>query len=111
MVNIAAYATALAEKLMDVGHLRVSMVNDPKCRNFGATYGKGHLELNVRTLGYAWFDQGPTDEVNEILIHEFGHHYSGDHLSSEFHNALCRLGAKLARLALTRPSFFKKYQR
>jgi hypothetical protein len=37
--------------------------------------------------------------VVRLLIHEFGHDYSGDHLSSQYHEALCRIGAKLFLLA------------
>jgi hypothetical protein len=29
-----------------------------------------------------------------------------DHLSSEYHDALCRLGAKMASLALVEPTLF-----
>jgi len=32
------------------------------------------------------------------LIHEWGHHYETDHLSSEYHEALCKIGAKLAEV-------------
>jgi hypothetical protein len=45
--------------------------------------------------------------VNDLLIHEFGHEYSGDHLSSSYHDALTRLGAKMTELALTDPALFK----
>ena len=40
------------------------------------------------------------------LIHEFGHEYSEDHLSSEYHDALCKLGTKMAQLALDEPKCF-----
>ena len=33
------------------------------------------LDLNL-TLGHRWFDQGATEEVDQLLIHEFGHQYS-----------------------------------
>jgi len=36
---------------------------------------------------------------DELLIHEFGHEHSGDYLSSDYHEALCRLGARLAKLS------------
>ena len=32
-----------------------------------------------------------------------GHQFSGDHLSEEYHEALCRLGSRLKRLALEQP--------
>jgi hypothetical protein len=45
--------------------------------------------------------------VDSLLLHEFGHEYSGDHLSSDYHEALCKLGAGLKRLALERPDFLR----
>jgi hypothetical protein len=114
MRNVAAYSKAVAERLM-AAQVTVEIVNDRDCMNFGATYGKGpggtgKLEFNMRTLGRRWFDGDPTDPViGWLIIHEFGHHYSGDHLSSDYHDAVCRLGARLARLALDEPEFFAPY--
>jgi hypothetical protein len=34
-----------------------------------------------------------------FTIHEFGHEHSLDHLSSEYHEAVCRIGARLFALA------------
>ena len=51
------------------------------------------------------------EELNRLLIHEFGHHYSGNHLDSKYHDALCRLGAKLARLAVESPDLFRPMER
>jgi len=67
--------------------------------------------LNLGRLGHAWFDKGPREEVDQLLIHEFGHHYSGDHLSEAYHDALCSLGAKLAALALNEPEFWRIHGR
>lgn len=78
-----------------------------------ATYGRisarhAQFEYNVNRLGKAWFEQEPTSEkVLDLMIHEFGHQYSSDHLSSEYYKALTRLGAQFARLALTNPDAFK----
>jgi len=41
------------------------------------------------------------------LIHEFGHHYSSDHLSEDYYRALCKVGARIVRLALTKPEMFQ----
>ncbi len=59
----------------------------------------GELVFNKFRLGAQWFEQGITDEVVRLLIHEFGHEYSGDHLSSDYHDALCRIGARMFSLA------------
>lgn len=109
MRTIAAYAEALAPRLLGRRLARVSMVSDPQCRNFAAAYGAGCLDLNVLTLGRDWFEHGPSDAVNRLLLHEFGHERAGNHLSDDFHDAICDLGAKLARLALDEPEFFETF--
>jgi hypothetical protein len=68
--------------------------------NFGACYGSRCLDFNVFRLGKAFFENAQNTDAGlqrlmSLLIHEFGHHFSMDHLSSEFHDALCDLGAKL----------------
>ena len=49
--------------------------------------------------------------MDRLLIHEFGHQYSGDHLSEEYHEALCRLGARLKRLALEKPEAIRRFMK
>jgi hypothetical protein len=70
MRNIAAYAVFLARELMDVS-LTVSAVHTKN--NFSACYGSGQLDLNLLRLGHRFFEQGATEEVDRLLIHEFGH--------------------------------------
>jgi hypothetical protein len=98
------YATRLARELLDVD-LSVVIANDSKW-GFDGAYGNKRLTVNVAALGYAWFSADNDEEVNSFLIHEFGHEYAGDHLSHEYHDALCRLGAKMTALALTKPNLF-----
>lgn len=106
MKNVAAYAGFLARELMGVT-LTISVVDTENA--FLACYGKGELHFNLRRLGHGWFEQGPSEGVDRLLIHEFGHQYSGDHLSHDYHEALCRLGAGLKRLALERPDDFLRF--
>jgi hypothetical protein len=106
MQAMASYARLLGRKLLG-REIQVVIVDDPSCINFSATYGHGQLEFWLRRLGRAWFDQGPTDKAHALLLHEFGHEYSSDHLAAEYHRALCELGAKLARLALAEPELFR----
>jgi hypothetical protein len=108
MRNIAAYAVFLARELLQVS-LTVSVVHTTN--NFAACYGSGRLDFNLLRLGQKWFEQGATEEVDRLLIHEFGHEASGDHLSEEYHEALCRLGAGLKKLALERPEAMKNFLR
>ena len=106
--NIATYARFLAEELMGVA-IKVSVVRTTN--NFVACYGAGRLDLNLFRLGHNWFEKGVTEDVDELLIHEFGHQYSGDHLSEEYHDALCRLGARLKRLALDKPDAIRGFMK
>jgi hypothetical protein len=108
MRNIASYARFLAKELMDVS-LVVSVVHITNA--FAACYGSGRLDFNLFRLGHKWFEQGVTEDVDWLLIHEFGHQYSGDHLSGEYHDALCRLGARLKRLALEKPEEMRSFIR
>jgi hypothetical protein len=77
--------------------------------NFAAAYGAGRLDFNLLRLGHRWFEQGATEDVDRLLIHEFGHEFSPDHLSEEYHEALCRLGASLKRLALEKPDELRRF--
>jgi hypothetical protein len=107
MKRIAGYAVLLARELMSVS-LTVTVVHTTN--NFSACYGSGRLDFNLLRLGHSWFEQGVTEDVDSLLIHEFGHEYSDDHLSSDYHEALCRLGAALKRLALEKPEAFRPYR-
>jgi hypothetical protein len=108
MRQIADYAVFLGQELMGVA-VTVTFVNT--ANNFSACYGPGDLHFNLFRLGHKWFEQGITEEVDRLLIHEFGHQYSGDHLSEEYHDALCLLGAKLKKLALEKPEALKPSRR
>jgi hypothetical protein len=106
MKNIVGYARFLAKELMAVD-ITVSVVRTTN--NFLAAYGLKRLDLNLHRLGHRWFDQGANEEIDRLLIHEFGHEYSGDHLSEDYHEALCRLGAALKRLALEKPAELRQF--
>ena len=62
---------------------------------FEAAYGDAQLILNRAALGGAWFEGPLTERVLSLVLHELGHHYAADHLSADYHQALCRLGARL----------------
>jgi hypothetical protein len=106
MKTVADYAVFLGKELMDV-LVTVTFVNATS--NFTACYAAGgDLHFNLFRLGHKWFEQGITEQVDGLVIHEFGHQYSGDHLSEDYHRALCRLAARLKRLALEKPEQFRK---
>jgi hypothetical protein len=76
----------------------VVIANDRHWPNGGA-YGPGEpLYVNKARQPAGFFDNGVTDEVVEFLIHEGGHEYVGNHLSEDYHRALCRIGAKMRNL-------------
>jgi len=61
-----------------------------------ATYGRGNLQFSYKMLGKKWFDIANNKQrILELIIHEFGHWYSGDHLSERYYDGLCEIGAKL----------------
>jgi hypothetical protein len=104
MATIAKYATELAWRTI---HKSISVRFETR---FGAidaaNYGGQSLCFNVSRLGYAWFDQGITVQVNDLLIHELAHDGGNSHLTKEFDSALSRIGAEMVNLALTEPAFF-----
>ena len=107
MKQIADYAVFLGQELMQVP-VTVTFVNTTNA--FLACYAAGgDLHFNLFRLGHAWFESGITEEVDRLLIHEFGHQSSGDHLSEEYHDALCLLGARLKKLALMTPEAFRPF--
>jgi len=102
MAKMAAYARECARRFVgreivvryDVGRVGAS---------WSACYGSGELTFNHARLGQAWFDQGPTAEVNDLLIHELAHEF-GDHLSDTFDHALSRMGLAWWRRPSTSPA-------
>jgi hypothetical protein len=78
-----------------------------RIRNLMDLMHKGRLTINLGRCGHAFFDNGITDEVNDLLIHEYGHHYSSNHLDAEYYRALTSLGARMVRLALAKPELFR----
>ena len=75
--------------------LRVRIVNTSN--GFSACYAPGALDLNLRRLGHLWFRPLALSGWIELLIHEFAHYYESNHLSSLYYDALCRMGARLAK--------------
>jgi len=109
MIRVVEYAADLAKELLG-GPILIQIASKVTWP-YAATYGPGTLTFNLGRLGHAWFNMGPNEKVDELLIHEFGHHYSSDHLSEDYHDALCRLAARLATLTLSKPELFKKHGR
>jgi hypothetical protein len=101
MQQVADYAENMGNLLLDCA-IDVLIAREPDWP-YGATYGKGRLVFNLARCGRDFFEHGITDDVNMLLIHEFAHHYESDHLSEGYYKALCKIGAKMVRLALDDP--------
>ena len=63
----------------------------------GAWWGHQTLTFNLGRLGKRWPETVSEEELDRLLIHEMAHHHASDHLSREFYDACCRIGAKLRR--------------
>ena len=105
---VAGHAQTLAVELLDSN---LSVCINITSSNFAAAYCPGELTFALKSLGRKFFERAATtesglDRLHHLLIHEFGHHYASDHLSSDYHEALCRLGASLGRLMRDRPDMF-----
>jgi hypothetical protein len=100
---VCDYTSWLAYRLLQ-RDVTVTIVNTTNY--FAAAYGKGRLDFNLKRLGKAFFigvakhNLDAVDRLHDLLIHEFAHEYSTDHLSSKYHEACTKIGAKLTRLAL-----------
>jgi hypothetical protein len=106
MRAMARFAAQLFGKLTGEPPCSVYIVHEPGVW-WRANFGTETLCLNYAKLGKAWFAAPHRDErVLSLLVHEFGHHYSADHLDAAYHKALTQLAAKLANLALEEPGFF-----
>ena len=104
MKDVVALAKRLAKHLMDVD-INVA-ISKSDC-NYIANYGGKSLVFSSRNLAWSWFDTNANLQgVVDLLIHEFGHEYSGDHLSDGYHHALTSLAAKGMILALRHPEVF-----
>jgi len=101
MKSVVVYFKYMAQKLLDPGmSLRVTIVNTSN--NFGAAYSPSELDLNLRRLGKKWFDLKVNGQgIDELMIHEFAHHFCRNHLDAQYHQACCCLGAKLKQVALS----------
>lgn len=97
MREVAAFARRVAERVL-LRSIVVKFCSTPHHRGC-ASYGpSGQLVFNLFWLHADWFEHGITDDVVQLIIHEFGHNESLDHLSSEYHGALCRIGASMFEL-------------
>lgn len=123
MRNVADFARWVAKECVGVNILDVNFVKE-----FGtnAAYGKrnlahGSLDFNMKSLGKAWFNQIGERQI-ELIIHELAHHWVASHFNAEyngrdgdqpglkyFYDACCRIGVRLAALALRQPDKYRQF--
>jgi hypothetical protein len=107
---VAEYTIEVCRELLDKP-VSVSILSDIT-ESYGACFGDLGFVFNLGRLGHAWFNAAmnevghPTVELNQLIIHELGHFFESNHLDERYHEALCSLGAKLTKLALTKPKLF-----
>lgn len=113
MRAVVAYAADVCRELTG-SRVKVSILSDIT-ESWAACYGDQGLVFNLGRLGHGFFDEclainpkvlHPTPRLNALLIHEIGHSVAPNHLDEKFHEALCAFGAKLAHLALMKPTLF-----
>jgi hypothetical protein len=97
MRAVRAYVKELGQLLLGV-NVTVQFCEQPSRE--AACWGMQTLSFNVRNLGGdRWFDLANNREnIDDLVIHEFGHHYASNHLSEAYNDALSRLAAKAMRL-------------
>jgi len=103
MKRVVAYSQDVCRKLLEVG-VSVHIYPKMNLNSIRAAYGPmTGLEFNLKRLGRKWFNRTDREmrlDLDALLIHELGHHYTLNHLSHDYYDALCTLGAKLADLRL-----------
>lgn len=117
MSKVADFSERLGALLLGAT-VRASILCDIRL-SYAACFGASGLVFNLGKLGHKFFRDcmvnapmaaefvfRPSDALLELLVHEFAHHYEANHLSDKYHDALCTLAVKLARLALEQPELF-----
>jgi hypothetical protein len=96
MRSVRAYAQQLAELLLEC---TITVNFGAQASNELACWSHRTLSFNVTNLGAHWFNLANNRlAIDDLIIHEFGHHYSSNHLSSDYNDALSRLAAKAMAL-------------
>lgn len=97
---LVSYARAVARELLKRS-VEVTLAND-RGWGFSGAYGRGRLTISIVGRN-GWFGNGVFGfrehlaEIDRLLIHEYAHETVSNHLSEEFHEECCKLGAQLAQ--------------
>lgn len=94
----------IANKL--IGHkIEFKVMEDSGVSAIGL-YGGRIMTFNRAYTGKDFFDEGLSEKVLDLFIHELAHEFSSDHLSSKYYDAITSIGAKLTIMALKEPDLF-----
>lgn len=102
MCIIEEYARSLASELIGV-HVEVEYYQK-------MTFQGGYGRAEKRLLLDRCVERYSIQEIDALLIHEFGHEYESDHLSEKYYAALCKLGASMKEQALKEPGLFLRFE-
>lgn len=105
MHHVAWFCKAVAPHVIGVD-VHVVITNNPTVGEI-ATYGSRTINFNMGRLGKKWFEGSPA-KIIELVIHEFAHEKSGNHLSEAYYDALTEIGAKMTVLALEHREIFEQ---
>lgn len=86
----------LAKKIIGK-KISIIIANDNEW-GFNGSFCRSTLRMIINKSSYTfnWIDNGISTQVLSLFIHELGHYYSSDHLSSQYYKALSDIGAKIA---------------
>ena len=105
MKSAKAYTEQLGKLVLGVDHLDVVFVRGQtrfQHGTFVACFFAGRspsIHYNVGNLGQKWFDDSVgTTRLDDLIIHEFAHHYESNHLSARYYKALSKIGAQIISL-------------
>jgi len=93
---VAEYARRVARYTIE-REITVECVRDHSW-HVNATFGPaGVLTLNVGALGARFFARRLSAELDELLVHEFGHVHGDHHKLEDYHDRLCEIAGRLAQ--------------
>jgi hypothetical protein len=106
MVRFTRYARFLARQFCRVD-LSVVWLD---AGGLGATYCRSNTTLTLYrdSMPDRWLAADNVVAHDKLLIHELGHHEADGHLTEEYYEALCDLGARAIEFALAHTDEMKK---
>jgi hypothetical protein len=107
MKGVAEYAKFLGQELL--GRKVLVVIAKELGEGSTAAYGPGGtLYFSLKKLGRAWFRRVDELRLDDLLVHEFGHEYAGNHLSEDYYTALTKLAAKMKQFGRNFPTKFEE---